>query len=266
MPKTLIAIAAAVLFVLVTGPTFAARLVPEIVSIEVDVDFDTLVIVGENLASEDADGDPESPKIQLGGVPLPGGAIVTVNDMDGTVQIDFAGLGGLVPGTYLLTLENDFGSAEAHVAIGAIGAIGPEGPQGEVGPQGPQGPQGEVGPQGPQGEVGPQGPQGEVGPQGPQGEVGPQGPQGPAGPISGRITVSSLNDVFSNTNKAYIARCPVGKVVVGGGYSGLDPSLSVTANTPTLSGTGAERIWQVIVINSTGTARRVAVHAVCVDG
>lgn len=112
-------------------------------------------------------------------------------------------------------------------------------------------------------EVGLIGPEG---PEGPQGEQGPAGPQGPAGAIAGRITVTTLNDVLPNTNKAYIARCPVGKVVVGGGYSGVSPDLSITANTPTPGGVGAERIWQVIVFNSTGFTRFIAVHAVCVNG
>ena len=151
-PKLLGLAIGAALFILVTEPTFAAKkLVPEIISVEVDVDFDILVIVGENLVSEDANGDPETPDIQLGGGPLPGSALITVNDAEGTVQVDFAGLGGLAPGMYLLTLENNFGFAEAHVAIGAIGLEGPAGPQGDVGPQGPEGPRGPEGPQGPAG-------------------------------------------------------------------------------------------------------------------
>ncbi len=183
MPKTLIAIAVAVLVVLITGPTFAARLVPEIISVEVDVDFDTLVIVGENLVFEKADGDPEIPEIQLGGEPLPNSAVITVNEAEGFVEVSSAGLVGLAPGMYLLTLINGFGFAEVHVAIGAIGLEGPAGLQGNVGPQGPAGPRGGVGP------------------------AGAQGPQGPAGSDATAVVASQV--------------CPEGEAITGFDSSSL---------------------------------------------
>jgi len=61
---------------------------------------------------------------------------------------------GLVPGSYLLTLEpNGYNSKVADFDV-ALGAIGPKGDKGDPGPPGPVGPVGPVGPAGAQGPPG----------------------------------------------------------------------------------------------------------------
>ncbi|MEE9505793.1 MAG: hypothetical protein V3V98_01440, partial [Thermoplasmata archaeon] len=118
------------------------------------------------------------------------------------------------------------------------GPVGDEGPQGEIGPQGLTGDDGDDGAQGP---TGPQGADGTAcwdlngngtgdipdedingdlvvdvldctGPQGLQGDPGPQGPPG----VSAYeiVSVTESHNAFFD----FIAYCPAGKSVLGGGH------------------------------------------------
>ena len=64
---------------------------------------------------------------------------------------------GLLPGSYLLTLQMGGNPQKSALFDVAIGAIGPKGDKGNPGPQGPSGTAGPAGPQGPQGPAGPPG-------------------------------------------------------------------------------------------------------------
>jgi hypothetical protein len=83
-----------------------------------------------------------------------------------------------------------------------IAADGPTGPQGPTGKQGATGPQGTTGPSGPSGVKGP---------------TGPSGATGAAGFAQYQRVEGSL--VNNDVGKTVTADCPVGKVVVGGGYN-----------------------------------------------
>jgi len=112
--------------------------------------------------------------------------------------------------------------------VGAPGAAGPAGADGATGSAGPEGPSG--GPAGPEGPTGSQGPEGPEGPAG-AGAEGPQGPQGPQGPpgVSGYQRVSgTASDNDTATPKTVSALCPVGKVVVGGGYAATQSQFGST--------------------------------------
>jgi hypothetical protein len=101
----------------------------------------------------------------------------------------------------------------------------PPGPQGRQGPQGLRGPDGIPGPRGPDGDPGDRGPPGVAGPDGPAGGPGPTGPKGLIGPMgaipaSGYVVIeaSPLNSVSSGLATAK-ARCPAGRIALGGGYT-----------------------------------------------
>jgi len=99
-----------------------------------------LTMKGENLGSL-------KPLVSLDGLPL------VVSTYTATVVTAWLPA-GLLPGSYMLTLErsdNPSKSAEFDVSIGATG------PKGDKGDRGPQGPPGPTGTQGPQGPVGPPG-------------------------------------------------------------------------------------------------------------
>jgi collagen triple helix repeat protein len=108
------------------------------------------------------------PTVSLNGVGLtPSNATTTSFDVS---------VGGVAPGSYLLSVScgtAPTASADFEVTLGAVGPTGPTGPQG---PQGLVGPQGATGPQGP---PGPQGPQGIQGPTGATGATGPAGSSAP---------------------------------------------------------------------------------------
>ena len=108
-----------------------------------------------------------------------------------------------------------------------------QGPAGQQGPIGPAGPIGPVGPVGPVGPIGPQGLQGEQGPQGEPGPQGLQGIQGPAG-ISGLEIVSVNSGTREEAILDVIAECPLGKKVLGGGYTtaGYNLNITVSGNAP----------------------------------
>lgn len=184
----------------------------------------TLVIGGNNLVLPGV-----QPVVTVGTITLP---VIAGS----TSRID-AQLppGGLMSGTYLLTVRRGTGPndlAYFAVAIGENGPQGQPGPEGATGPDGPSGPvgpQGDPGVPGPPGPTGPQGPQGATGPQGPQGAQGPQGVQGLAGPQgpSGINGVSGWEQIFRQWDLPAIgssigayAECPNGKKELGGGWFG----------------------------------------------
>lgn len=135
--------------------------------------------------------------------------------------------------------------------------------QGLQGPLGPTGPQGEQGPAGPQGSAGP------PGPPGPQGEPGPTGPEGPAGGFAGRVVVSSEFTVPRSTAEfTYVvtARCPDGKVVVGGGYEIEQAGVNEFREShPEMNQPGVEG-WSVGVGPDDEVDVDGVVYAICVDG
>ena len=113
-----------------------------------------------------------------------------------------------------------------------------------------------AGSRGARGATGPAGPKGD---QGPQGVTGPQGAQGPAGPagLSGVVTVQAESEFNSYAQAAEVS-CPLGKKVIGTGYSILPGSFNVVVRdiSVELSGTrvvvsayegpgGEPNTWQV---------------------
>jgi hypothetical protein len=155
---------------------------------------------------------------------------------------------------------------------GPAGLPGPAGPQGEQGPQGEPGEPGEPGVAGPAGEEGPAGPAGAIGPVGPQGpigETGPAGPQGPAGSgFTGREIVSNSSTVPDDASGEYhvvSVTCPAGKVVIGGGSTGVNTGWlypEVVNDWPS-----ADNEWTARAALSFGTGdQTITVYAICVDG
>jgi hypothetical protein len=111
------------------------------------------------------------------------------------------------------------------------------------------------------------------GPRGSQGRVGPQGATGPAGGFTAANIVYSLNGptahmcAFDGGACAYgesIARCPAGKVAIGGAWAGdaPDPPVAATveASFPSYpAGSNVPDGWGVKMVNNdTGT---VSFHA-----
>ncbi len=136
--------------------------------------------------------------------------------------------------------QGETGPAGADGDTGPQGERGPAGPQGEPGAQGDVGPQGEPGATGEQGPAGPTGPAGATGPQGPQGPAGPTGPAGADGGVTGwqRVVASTGGLLPAGTPFSLTATCPLGKVVVGGGFFGN--GATVTESRPT-----TDRAWVV---------------------
>ena len=112
------------------------------------------------------------------------------------------------------------GSPGPQGPTGATGAAGPQGPPGPEGPAGPAGSAGPAGPAGPQGSAGAAGAEGAQGAPGPQGPAGPAGPVGPAG-VSGyeRVQQFFIEFVAPGDVMHKSVSCPVGKKVLGGGYT-----------------------------------------------
>jgi Collagen triple helix repeat (20 copies) len=171
-------------------------------------------------------------------------------------------------------------------ATGDTGATGPTGPTGNTGDQGEQGIQGiqgEKGDQGDQGEQGIQGIQGEKGDKGDKGDQGEQGIQGIQGEkgdqgdpgtngtngtngVTGWEMVTGSGTANNTGAPTVIAvDCPVGKVVVGGGYdSNKDGEQApyVDQSGPNLTGTG----WVVSATKATlpAPSASITVWAICV--
>ncbi len=157
---------------------------------------------------------------------------------------------------------------------GPQGPTGPEGPTGPAGATGAAGPAGPTGPAGATGATGPVGPAGATGATGPEGAAGPAGatgPEGAAGPagVSGHEIVISdwielVSGVESGTRGATaVARCPTGKVTVGGGYEEENPGLSsnnffVGRNSP------SDTAWLVYIQNQDPFYRlKFRAYAIC---
>jgi hypothetical protein len=108
-----------------------------------------------------------------------------------------------------------------------------------------QGPQGLPGEQGPTGESGAQG---EPGPAGLPGPPGPQGPPGTTG-VSDVEFVTQQSTVEQNTTVTNaLARCPDGKVALGGGYTITpNPLIQVTNSEPMIDPASRLPIgWRVL--------------------
>ncbi|WP_154402739.1 collagen-like protein [Nocardioides speluncae] len=140
------------------------------------------------------------------------------------------------------------------------GPAGPAGPSGAVGPTGP------VGPKGATGATGPAGP---VGPKGATGATGPAGPMGPPG-ISGRqlVYMGGSIPVGSSQGDA-TARCPSGKVAVGGGGSPSGWPMVMGHSFPvepfqTLPGGWSVSFRTHDGAPATGSSREFTVYVVCV--
>jgi hypothetical protein len=102
---------------------------------------------------------------------------------------------------------------------------------------------------------------------GPQGEPGPTGPPGPAGTaIYTTIAVSSgAQAVGPGASIAAIAACGTDKVLVGGGFTTADPSLSgkVLQSSPDMS--AGANAWKVSAVNTTAASisLEVSAYAIC---
>lgn len=136
----------------------------------------------------------------------------------------------LTPSAHLVVRNGDLlrSVAGPQGPPGPVGPTGPAGPIGQTGPAGPFGPigpQGNPGPTGPPGATGPAGPVGPPGAQGPQGVMGVAGPTGPPG-VSGYQTIEGpISAMDATASKSSTAICPVGKVLLGGGYW-ISPTVS----------------------------------------
>jgi hypothetical protein len=175
-------------------------------------------------------------------------------------------------------------------AKGEDGAVGPQGPAGEQGPRGadgPVGPQGERGLSGEPGQAGPRGTDGVAGPQGPQGESGPrgldglagvagppgargpagpqgqQGPQGPAGGVSGWTFVTTQFWVLAYDHSGDSVQCPVGKVVLGGGYTLAQMPFESIGKLVVWRSSPITHGWSIGVQNATPEAHFITVWATC---
>ena len=138
-----------------------------------------------------------------------------------------------------------------------------QGEHGEQGEQGLQGVQGLQGEQGIQGIPGTKGDKGDQGVQGPQGDPGSQGPAGPSG-LSGYEIVTDGGDFG-----LAVAICPIGKVVVGGGFNfslqAADyplPEITNIQSSPSDSGNA----WVVLASNPGTPVVRTIAYAICVTG
>jgi hypothetical protein len=110
--------------------------------------------------------------------------------------------------------------------------------------------------------VGPQGDPGPAGADGADGAVGPQGPPGADGAdggIAGQEIVAGAASADNESAKTVTADCPIGKVVVGGGFRTSDVSdpaeIVITGSYPSdadtwtatgsVDGTGGDRSYSL---------------------
>jgi len=127
--------------------------------------------------------------------------------------------------------------------------------------------QGPLGPAGPPGAQGPAGPEGPAGPQGPHGVQGPAGPQGPTGGFAGRVVVSSAFTVPQSTAEfTYVATaiCPVGKVVLGGGYDVEQAGVNEVRESRPETAPGIEG-WRIGLGADDDVDVHGTVYAICAD-
>ena len=159
-------------------------------------------------------------------------------------------------------------------ALQPISAGGLAGPAGPPGPPGPEGPAGPPGPPGPAGSgrlaAGSGGPQGPSGPPGPPGAAGPAGTDG----VSGFEVVTARVAVPGRQSASGEARCPAGKVALGGGVlpepvegnknEQAAERMDVTISAPRLPGSDGGSGWVATVRNTHTGGLSVVVAALCV--
>ena len=167
-----------------------------------------------------------------------------------------------------------------------VAPAGPPGPAGPAGPPGPPGPPGPAGAAAGNGTTGTGGRSaaaaaGTSGPPGVPGAPGPPGPSGPAGRagtdgVSGFEIVTAKVAIGVRQSAAGEARCPAGKVAVGGGAlpdpdspgkPGAPPEdrMAMLISAPLLPGGGGGGYgWTATVRNTSPSALSVIVAAICV--
>jgi hypothetical protein len=164
---------------------------------------------------------------------------------------------------------------------GSAGPAGPPGPPGPAGPSGPPGPAGstvraavsDAGPGGRTPAVAAGATGGAAGPPGPPGPPGSPGRPGADG-VSGFEIVTTKVAVSSRSSAGGEARCPAGKVALGGGVlpdpdspqrTGAEDRMDVVVSSPLLPRDGGGYGWTATVRNTSGSAPlAVMVTAVCV--
>ena len=157
---------------------------------------------------------------------------------------------------------------------GQKGEAGPQGPKGDKGDRGDQGAQGIAGAQGPQGpsgdrgEPGLQGAQGAQGPQGPQGPQGAQGPKGDKGDpgtsgipdlseVRETVEVCSATDPTCSRFGSAWASCPIGSLIVSGGYT-------ISADTRVITSKVEANGWKITIANDSAfSGARATAYAYC---
>lgn len=194
-------------------------------------------------------------------------------------EVELAPRSGVHPISALPAPE---GSATGLAALAAL--AGPPGPPGPPGPAGPAGPPGPPGPgaaagagartaAGTGGAAGPAGAAGTPGAAGPSGPPGPPGRPGADG-VSGFEIVSAKVAVPSRQTASGEARCPAGKVSLGGGVlPERDPSgkagdpaerIEVLVSAPLIPAGDGGYGWTASVKNTSHAALSVVVATVCV--
>jgi hypothetical protein len=192
-------------------------------------------------------------------IPGPGGVIQGCYDAGGNVKVVDA---LPCPARYTPFQWNQQGIQGPKGDKGDPGSQGPPGAKGDAGAPGQNGADGQPGAQGPPGE---RGPQGEPGPQGEQGSQGPQGIQGPTGPagVSGHEEVlGELKILPPLAEFASMASCPMGKVVLGGGYVVAAPDrrgVNILESQPINSATA----WRVVAFNGGNMLADFQAKAIC---
>ena len=169
-------------------------------------------------------------------------------------------------------------SGVATIPAGPPGLPGPAGPAGPPGPPGPPGPGASASGRG-RAASAEHGPAAAIGPAGPAGPPGPAGPSGPSGHpgvdgVSGFELVIAKMPVAVRQSATGEARCPAGKVAVGGGVlrdpdgpgaAGSEDRMEVAVSGPLLPGGGNGGHGWTATVRNTGSSRiSVVVAAICV--
>jgi hypothetical protein len=180
-------------------------------------------------------------------------------------------------GERTLAAENQDAPATVSATPGPTGPPGPAGPPGPPGPAGPPGPPAKAAPSDTAlparaataaGAAPTSGVSGAPGPAGPAGRPGADG-------VSGFEIVTAKVAVASRASGTGEARCPAGKVAVGGGVlpdpespkrAGAEERMDTVVSAPLLPGGDAGYGWTATVRNTSGTtALAVVVAAICVS-
>jgi hypothetical protein len=168
------------------------------------------------------------------------------------------------------------GLTGAHGVTGATGATGPSGPTGATGPAGTA--PGATGAKGAAGAPGASGPTGPAGTSGSPGTTGPTGPRGEKGePASGgvsgyEVVRESDGTVLEAGGEADLfadARCPAGKVLIGGGAHSEGVGTLLVDDGPFIQEGQEFAIWEAFGVahNETGHPEKAVLWAVayCVN-